>query len=240
MSNPAPMHRLTDEHNLLQREVQRRQQRVLDVLAEGRWPAEEVRGLLDYLRYEVLDQAVNEERLLYPLTAAGFADPRIQQLVDDHVGLRDMADRLAGLVAGGPGGRDTGDLATGDLAALLEELRERLDRHLRNEQQVLQPVAETGVEPIRQPYRSHEWYALTEGPVVDLDRLPRAFGHSAVLDRLARMRPGERLEIGSGAPLRTLQELVSRRGMADVYGWAYLEEGPRHWRAEVTRRAGSR
>ena len=235
MSDRAPMHRLADEHALLQQEVERRQQRVLDVLADGRWPAEEVRGLLDYLRYEVLDQAVNEERLLYPLTEEGFADPRIQHLVDDHVQLRDIADRLAGLVAGGSGEQDTGRLT-----ATLHELRERLDRHLRNEQHVLQPVAETGVEPIRQPFRSHEWYALTEGPVVDLDRLPRAFGHSAVLDRLARLRPGERLEISSGARLRTLQELVSRRGMTDVYGWAYLEEGPQRWRAEVTRRSAAR
>lgn len=235
MSNPAPMHRLADEHTVLQREVERRGQRVLDVLGEGRWPAEEVQGLLGYLRYEVLDQAVNEERLLYPLTEEGFADPRIQQLVDDHVQLRDMADRLAELVDGTDGERDAERLT-----GTMQELRERLDRHLRNEQQVLQPVADTGVEPIRQPFRSHEWYALTEGSVVDMDRLPRAFGHSAVLDRLARMRPGERLEISSGARLRTLQELLSRRGMADVYGWAYLEEGPQRWRAEVTRRSGPR
>lgn len=231
MSNPAPAHRLADEHAVLQQEVERREQRVLDVLADGRWPAEEVRGLLDYLRYEVLDQAVHEERLLYPLTEEGFADPRIQRLVDDHVQLRDIADRLAGLAAGASDERDAQQLA-----GTVRELRDRLDQHLRNEQEVLQPVADTGVEPIRQPFRSHEWYALTEGSVVDMDRLPRAFGHSAVLDRLSRMRPGERLEISSGARLRTLQELVSRRGMADVYGWAYLEEGPQRWRAEVTRR----
>jgi uncharacterized protein (DUF2249 family)/hemerythrin-like domain-containing protein len=233
MSDPAQRHRLADEHRLLQQEVERREQRVRDVLAEGRWPAEEVRGLLDYLRYEVLDQAVNEERLLYPLTEQGFADPRIQQLVDDHVQLRDMADRLTELVDSPADAQDAQQLS-----ATLDELRERLDRHLRNEQEVLRPVAETGVEPIRRPFRSHEWFALTEGSLVDMDRLPRAFGHSAVLDRLARMRPGERVEVSSGGRLQTLQDLLTRRGMTGVYGWAYLEEGPQRWRAEVTRRSG--
>lgn len=230
MTNPASLHRLADEHAVLQQEVEKREERVLDALAAGRWPAQEVRGLLDYLRYELLDQAVNEERLLYPLAPDGFADPRIHQLVEDHVALRDLADRLATLAAAG-----TGD--PGQLTGTIGELKERLGRHLDNEQQVLQPVADTGVEAVRQPFRSHEWFRLTEGPVIDMDQLPRAFAHNAVLDRLARMRPGEHLEIASGQRMKTVQDLLARRGMTGGYGWVYLEEGPQRWRAEVSRRS---
>ena len=68
--------------------------------------------------------------------------------------------------------------------------------------------------------------------------MSRAFGHSSALDRLSRMRPGERLEIGSSEPMQTLQELLTRRGMAGAFGWAYVEEGPQRWRAEMTRRSG--
>ena len=235
MSNPPSPSRLADEHALLQREVERREQRVVAALARGQWPAEEVQELLDYLRYELLDQAVNEERLLYPLTDEGFADERIQQLVADHVRLRDLADRLATVVSPHV---EAGD--SDQLRATLTELRECLDGHLSNEEEVLKSVSETGVELIRQPYRSHEWFTLTEGAVVDMDRLPRAFAHTAILDRLTRMRPGERLQITSGEPLRILRELLTRRGMLGIYGWAYLEEGPDRWRAEVTRRNGGR
>lgn len=229
MRNTPPLQRLADEHAALQQELDKREHRVLDALDSGRWPTDEIRRLLDYLRYELLDQAVHEERLLYPLTPDGFADPRIQQLVDDHVALLDLADRLATLIEDEAGDPE-------QLTSTIAELKERLARHLADEQEVLQPVSETGVGAVRQPFRSHEWFPLTEGRVVDMDRLPRAFAHSAVLDRLARMRPGECVEIASGERLQTLQHLLSRRGMSGTYGWAYLEEGPQRWRAEVSRR----
>lgn len=230
MTDLSSLHRLADEHAALQREVENRERQVLDALAAGRWPTQEVRGLLDYLRYEVLDQAVNEERLLYPLAPDGFADPRIHRLVEEHVVLRDLADRLAALASAGAGD-------AGQLTATIGDLKGQLRRHLDNEQQVLQPVSDTGVEAVRQPFRSHEWFRLTEGPVIDVDQLPRAFAHNAVLDRLARMRPGERLELGSAQRMKVVQDLMSRRGMSETYGWAYLEEGPQRWRAEVVRRA---
>src|SRR4051794_36459169 len=88
-------HGLADEHGVLLEEVRHRNHDVLSTLDEGRWPDREVEALVDYLRYEVLDQAVTEERLLFPLAGHGLADAGVHRLVTDHARLRDLTDRLA-------------------------------------------------------------------------------------------------------------------------------------------------
>jgi uncharacterized protein (DUF2249 family) len=174
---------------------------------------------------------VNEERLLYPLKAAGLADERIRQLVEDHAQLRDATDALA--IAGAA---DVPHRDAERLVAALEDLRVKLEQHLIDEQDVLSTATDSGIDPLRRPFRSHEWFSLTEGSIVDLDRLPREFALDAAIERLIRMRPGERLEVRSGNPLDPLEHLFERRGMPGEYGWAYLDEGPERWRATITRR----
>lgn len=234
MSRPRPRRTLADEHADLLREVDARREQVLAALSDGRWPDVEIGGLVGYLRYELLDQATHEERLLYPLTAAGFTDERVRRLTEEHVRLRDAADALAATVAVDRGHRD-GQRLAGTLA----ELHRLLERHLDHEQEVLSAATESGIEELRRPFRSHDWFSLTEGPVVDLDRLPREFAATATLDRLLRMRPGERLELVSGGRLQPLYERLASRDLSADYGWAYLEEGPERWRAAITRRASS-
>jgi uncharacterized protein (DUF2249 family) len=224
-------HALADEHAVLLHEVRTRERAARAALGEGRWPAHEVRGLVDYLRYEVLDQAVTAERLLFPLAGEGLADSRIHQLVDDHVQLRDLTDQLANLVAANEPHPEPGDLEN-----LLDALDEFLERHMRTEQALLSATTSAGVESLRQPFRCHLWFPLTEGPEVDLDVLPREFAHRALLERFSRLRPGERLLLRSSCELDGLWNVLSC-GRPGEYGWAYLEEGPERWRAEVTRRA---
>jgi uncharacterized protein (DUF2249 family) len=231
MSDPSSRHTLADEHAELLAEVEARGQQALAALAEERWPDAEIQGLVGYLRYEVLDQAVNEERLLYPLTTAGYGDERIRQLVEDHSRLRDATDALAIAVAADVSHRDAERLA-----AALEDLRRNLERHLVNEQEVLSTATDSGIDPLRRPFRSHEWFSLTEGSVLDLDRLPREFALDAAIERLIRMRPGERLEVRSGSPLEPLEQLFERRRMPGAYGWVYIHEGPERWGATITRR----
>lgn len=231
MNDPSSHHRLADEHAGLLQEVERRQQRVLDALDAARWPSAEIRALVAYLRYELLDQAANEERLLYPLTGRGFADDRIRELVEEHVRLRDVSDALAGAAAADAAGQDSGRLTS-----MLGDLRRHLEQHRRHEQEVMSTSTDSGIELLRRPYHSHEWFPMTEGAVLDMDRLPREFELSAVVERLTRMTSEERVQLRSGHSLEELQELFTRRGMATEYGWAYLEEGPKLWRADITRR----
>jgi uncharacterized protein (DUF2249 family)/hemerythrin-like domain-containing protein len=235
MSDRWSKHSLADEHAVLRREVDQRSQGVLAALTNRcRWPDAEIDGLLRYLRYEVLDQAVNEGRLLYPLAPGGFADERIRQLTEDHVHLRDIADALAVAARADPRHRHAQRLT-----ATLEDLQRLLERHLDNEQKVLGEVAQSGIDPLRRPFRSHEWFPVTEGPVIDLDQLAREFAPAAAIDRLTRMRPGDHLEVRSGDPLTALHKLFTRRRLSSGYGWAYLEEGPQRWRATITRRRSS-
>jgi uncharacterized protein (DUF2249 family) len=202
---------------------------VLAGLDDGRWPDRELAALVAYLRYEVIDQAVTEERLLFPLARAYGTDRHLDALAVDHVRIRDGTDQLAGLIAadGPQRTRDT-------LVAVLGGLEDLLESHMRTEQSVL-PTA-TGVESVRRPFRCHLWFPITEGPDIDLDDLPAESTHAAALERLSRLRPGESVTVGRSEDLGSLWTALSR-GHPDDFAWACLEEGPVHWRARVTRRS---
>ncbi|CCG05675.1 hemerythrin domain-containing protein [Blastococcus saxobsidens] len=223
-------HLLVDEHAVVLQQVKARMDPILGALGDGHWPRTELQDLLDYLRYELLDQTVHEERLLFPLAAGGFRNAEIEQLVDDHVALRDAADRLVEEVAAGPEERDSDELAT-----FLRHLHNLLDAHLVREERMLAAVTLEGVEGRRRPTWSRDWYPLTQGPVLDLDVLPEQHAARVAMQRLARLSEGEVVEVSSSRALTVLRASVANRWAAD-YGWTCLEEGPNRWRAEITRR----
>ena len=216
---------LANEHALLRAEIDDRRRQVLDAVAAGRWPEVETGALVNFLRYEVLDQAVHEERALFPLMPQGFDDPQIRRLVAEHIALREATDSLDAAVR--TRGRDGGSIA-----AALDELSRLLDVHLRGEEEVLAPLG--GARP---PIAgSRTMFSLTEGPTLDLELLPADRAEDAALDRLLRMRPGDRVRIRSGASLERLWRLL-RQHAAGEFGWIYLQEGPLRWEAELVRRA---
>jgi uncharacterized protein (DUF2249 family) len=137
-----------------------------------------------------------------------------------------VTDQLAGLVG-------NGHRAARTLVRLLDGLDELLETHVRAEQAVLS--AAPGVESVRLPFRCHLWFPITEGSEIDLDGLPREFAHAATLERLCRLRPGSSVTLRSSSDLQSLWLALSR-GHPDEFGWAYLDEGPEHWRATITRR----
>ena len=222
---------LVDEHRVLLHEIEVRRGEVLLALGDGDWPVSQIDRLVDYLRVELLDQAVNEERLLFPLAPGTWRNPRVAQLLEDHVVLRDATNALADLATPVVDARDPARVV-----AALDDLHEVLDRHLDAEEAVLSAVGENGVTAARRPYRPHDWYPLTEGPVVEADALPREVAADLVLERLTRLRSGERVEIRSSTPLRDLEGAFQRRGMTADYGWAVDEERPGRCRVSITRR----
>jgi uncharacterized protein (DUF2249 family) len=222
---------LVDEHAVLLDEVRLRAGSVRAALRAGRWQAGEIDRLVAYLRYEVLDQTVTAERLLFPLAVDGLENIRIHGLVGDHVRLRELTDQLATTAQGEAGQRDPRALVD-----LLDGLEEFLARHMRTEQEVLATVTSDGVESRRQPFRCHLWFPITEGPEIDLDALPREFAHRAALERFSRLRPGEHLFVRSSRDLEGLWNLLAGARPGE-FGWAYRDEGPDLWRVEVTRRS---
>lgn len=215
---------LAEEHLLLMGQVTRRAQAVLAQAAAGRWPAREARALLGYLRAEVLRQASDEEWLLFP-DHAGV--PEFTRLARDHARLHAAVEALAQAAPG------EGQPGLARLAVLTRDLLAMLGQHLHAEEALL--AAGTAPATSALSGRPHRWYTLTEGPVIDLDALPDDERVEATVDRLLRLRRGEHVELRSArdpfAVWRRLDQLDPRG-----FGFAYLAEGPKQWRVQVTRR----
>lgn len=215
---------LFDEHAQLLHEVATRADALLRETDEGRLPERELRALVDYLHLEVLQQVVDEEHLVFlsHRGAEGLADLRRQ-----HLELRQAIEALAQALASG------GTATPEQVAAHTRDLLAQLENHLVAEEQVL---ASAGAEiPPTTSFgaRPHEWYALTAGPVIDLDRLPGAPGFEAVLDRMLRLTPGEQVELRASEDPAPILRRLSRADPGG-YGWEILEQGAGRWRVQIS------
>lgn len=217
---------LSEEHGLLLRQVAIRAEELLAVTADGGWPTRELQALLTYMRAEVLRQAVDEERLLFP----SHASSAVGGLARDHTTLHLMTEMLA-------------DAATEErphhpaqLAAMTRELVAHLERHLDAEQAALVADGHNEVPGTTHlTRRPHQWYGLTEAATIDLDALPPTRIVDAVADRLLRLRSGERVELHSSRdPYAVWQRMDRLR--PDDYGFVYVHDGPDKWLVQVSRR----
>ena len=221
---------LAEEHVLLLWQLTASAEKLLTATAHGRWPRAELAALAGYVQAEVLRQVSDEEALLFPAapaqTAAGLAR--------DHVRLRAAAELLARAAAGEQ------SMSPAQLAAAVRDFVAQLERHLRNEDDLLASGRAPQDVPgtVRLGGHPHEWYPLTEGPVVDLDALPSDQAVAAAVDRLVRMRRGEQVELQSGAGLDPVWREISELS-PDGYQFTVLQDGPPRWRMQVTRRKGS-
>jgi uncharacterized protein (DUF2249 family) len=226
MSDPAGLGAtLAEEHAQLLSEVSARAEVLLREAAEDRWPILPLRELVDYLHLEVLQQVVDEEWLLF--RSAHHVPDELAKLRREHLELRLAIDVLAQAAAGG------GDLSPQQLAAITKDLLVWLEKHLAAEEKVLAVAGEPPRATTSLGCHSHEWYALTRGPMIDLDQLPGEQGFDAVLERLVRMKPGETVELRAGIDLGPLWQRLCRADPGG-YGIALLQNGPTQWRVEIT------
>ncbi len=219
---------LADEHACLLWQVAARTEEVLTATAGGRWPGAELAALAGYARAEVLRQASDEEALLFPA-----APPQqVAGLARDHARLRSAAELLARAAAGEQ------PMSAAQVAAVARDFVTQLERHLRAEEKLLAagraPRGVPGTESLGG--HPHEWYPLTEGPVVDLDALPRDQAVAAAVDRLLRMRRGEQAELRSGTDLTDVWREMSELSPGG-YRFTAVQDGPARWRMRVTRQA---
>jgi uncharacterized protein (DUF2249 family) len=222
---------LAEEHVLLRRQVAARAEELLTAAADGRWPGTELAALAGYVQAEVLRQISDEETLLFP--AAPFR--QAAALARDHARLRSAAELLARVAAGEQ------PMSPAQVAAVVCDFATQLERHLWAEENLLASqraprgvpgTAALGGHP-------HEWYPLTEGPVVDLDALPDDQAVAAAVDRLLRMRRGEQVELQAGIDLDPVWREISKLS-PDGYQFTVLQDGPDRWRMRVTRRRPAR
>jgi uncharacterized protein (DUF2249 family) len=159
------------------------------------------------------------------------AADELARLRREHLELRlaiEVLDQAAATRAGSHG------LSPAQLSATTQDLVAQLAAHMAAEDD-LAILGDSAPATATLGARPHEWYALIESPVLDLDRLPGKQGADAALGRLLRLQRSEQVEIRSSVdPSPLCQRLTA----ADPggYGVAYLERGPQHWRVEITRR----
>jgi uncharacterized protein (DUF2249 family) len=214
---------LAEEHVLLLWQVTESADKLLAATEHGRWPAAELAALAGYAQAEVLRQASDEEALLFPAVPGQAA----AGLARDHVRLRAAAELLSRAAAGEQ------RMAPAQLAAAVRDFVVQLERHLRNEDDLLASGRVPGT--VHLGAHPHEWYPLTAGPVVDLDALPADQAAAAAVDRLLRMNRGEQVELQSGTGLDPVWREISQVSPGG-YRFTVLQDGPDRWRMRVTRR----
>jgi len=220
---------LPAEHELLLAEVAARAEAVLLEADAGRWPRWELRAFLDYLHLEVLRHIVDEEWLLF--RARHDASEGLRRLREDHLGLRAVIDQLADTAAEGD------DSSAEQLSRITRQLVARLKTHIGAEEELL---AEEGMPPSTASLgsRPHSWFALTEGPVINLDDLPGPLGVDATLGRLLRLKDGEQVELRASTDPGPVWGRLANHDPGG-FGFSYLARGPNQWRVQITRRPAS-
>lgn len=221
---------LAEEHVLLLWQVTARAEELLAAAARGRWPDAELAALAGYVQAEVLRQASDEEAVLFPAAPAREA----AGLARDHARLRSAAELLARAAAGEQ------PMSLGQVATAARDFTAQLERHLRAEEALLASgrAAQDVPGAVMLSGHRHEWYPLTEGPVVDLDALPLGQAVAAAVDRLLRIRRGEQVELQWSSDLNRVWREI-RELSPDGYRFTVLQEGPPRWRMQVTRRGAA-
>jgi len=218
---------LVEEHAVLRQAVHARADPVIRAAATGTWPVTELNELVNYLQVEVLRQIADEEWLLF--RAARSASDELAALRRDHLELRLAIDRLTEAVTA------RACFSTAQLGAATRDLLDQLEQHLRAEEQQLEAAGEHPASTASLGSQPHEWYPLTEGPLIDLDQLPGPTGADAVFDRLLRLRADEQVQIISGTDPSPLWRRLSYADPGG-YGMAVLRKGPPRWEIEIVKR----
>jgi iron-sulfur cluster repair protein YtfE (RIC family) len=217
---------LRTEHALLLEELTNRAEDLLRKVMAGQWPQAELRAFVDYLHLELLRHIADEEWLLF--RASHHAPDDLHRLRQDHLDLRRTIEVLTEAAASGS------TSSPEQLSHTTRHLLTQLEDHMVAEQELL---AAHGEAPSTASLgsRPHAWFALTEGPVINLNDLPGPVGVDAVLGRLLRLRPGEQVEVWAGTDPSPVWNQLAMRDPGR-YGFSYLKRGPDQWRVQITRR----
>jgi hypothetical protein len=192
---------LVGEHALLLQGVHRRVWPVLALIDAGTSPTAELHTLVAFLRASLLRQASDEEVLLFP---GGAATP-FAELTAQHARLHALTERLAQATVT--------HCPLPELRRMVSELVNVLARHLATEQALLAGVTEAS-HPVPSAAEvasgAQTWRVADEAPLlIVLDDLPPDLAPQLCIERLLRLRPGQRAEVRS----------FDRSGLEHVYRW---------------------
>jgi Hemerythrin HHE cation binding domain len=191
---------LAGEHTLLLHGVHRRMWPVLALIDAGAWPTAELNTLLGFLRNLLLRQVSDEEALLFAGDAATLAE-----LTGQHARMHALTERLAQANAA--------HCPLPELRRVVAELANLLARHLAMEEALLASLDEKDrpVPGAAEVARGAQpWLTAEDAPLlIGLDDLPSKLAAQLCIERLLRLRPGQRAELRSS----------DRSALDDVYRW---------------------
>lgn len=218
-----------DEDAQLLWQATARAEALLECIEAGQPTAEELGALLGFLHEVVVARISEEDRYLLPSMPPALVDEAtIDQLHDDHLALRGDIDDLAACAS-------AARLDADRLTVLTRALIGRLENHLRNEAAVLSSVpGGYCAEPAEWMTAAH-WYPLTEGQLIDMGQLRPDQAEDAVLNRLARLRPGEGVDVRGTGDAKRLWSRLHRR---EPGGYIWTERTQNHddWLVSIERR----
>lgn len=192
---------LAGEHALLLQGVHRRVWPVLTLIDAGTRPTAELNTLVAFLRTSLLRQASDEEARLFP----GGAAPPFAELTAQHARLHALTERLAQASAT--------QRPLLDVRHMVAELVNVLAQHLATEQELLAGLAESNKSvpsAAEVANGAQTWFAADDGPLlIALDEFPGEHAAQLCIERLLRLRPGQRAAIRSS----------DRRVLEHVYEW---------------------
>ncbi|HET6876998.1 MAG TPA: hemerythrin domain-containing protein [Jatrophihabitans sp.] len=180
---------LVGEHTDILREVHRRAAAVSARAERHNWPHAELAALLGFLRTTLLRQASDEEAHLFPADASSAP---AAELSADHGRLYAVTEQLERAYRDG--------CPTAQLQQLLDQLVTTLRRHVAAEERILPTLAGTGGELPAAATAGNYGPPEDAAVVIDLDALPEDVAVQMCIERLLRLRPGQRARIRSCAP----------------------------------------
>lgn len=197
---------------------------LLGDLAHGRDAQDGLDFLLGFLREVVLARITHEDRHLLPALRQAPGDhPELDQVADEHLRLRSDIDDLAAAAQG--------HRSREEQVEIVRRFVGHLEAHLAAEAALLHTAG-------RNPewVAASHWFALTEGPVIDIDALRADQAEGAVLNRLSRLHPGEHVELRGRTDPHPLWLRLQQR-YPGGYAWEVMHAADGRWSVGVLRRA---
>lgn len=216
-------------------------------LSEGK--SKDWRGLVKFLREDLLPHAQGEEQHLYPIL-----DPIIREhgrptatMTVDHefityqIGLMETAAEELG----GPTPVDRAEREA-RLRLLAVQLGAVLRLHIEKEEKVYLPLMEQHLPEAEQERVLHGMHEACEGraaaaaadpkTTVDVRPLPPARRHQLIFSTFEALAPGEAFVLVNDHDPRPLRYQFQYEHDGH-YSWNYLEEGPEVWRVRIGKTA---
>lgn len=200
----------------------------------------DLKGMVSFLRQELLPHAAGEEHALYPaveplLKSHGRATATMSV---DHEAIGALVDNIEKAVAEveASGRRPGSSSANERLQRIALELRAILRLHLEKEERIYLPLLERYLSGEQQSDLMESMHqgaeASQNAKEVDVRELPPPRRHPLILSTFEALEPGQTFVLVNDHDPRPLYYQFQAE-LTGTFTWQYLERGPEVWRVRI-------